>query len=274
MKYVIRRTQDISGKDVDIGVIELEKDEVVKVRPSIWGVLVYDNEMVPFFSRMVRKFLRCPETLADQATKGKDSEEEKITPGEISKNLFRTFSIFLLDILAWVMYRCGVRMIPYSNDSGDDFWFEEPEICLCVVSDVSADTDYVSVKSPEAFISWRKVKGKKIKWLDKRIGDRKNGILCRVYSGEGQVALIMARNCREISVEDGTAVMISRILVIAFIGPAGVLPEIKDDCAVFPAGFRLFYVPVEDRERSVRLGRARKSKQPLRMEVHNLGPQQ
>jgi len=271
MKYVIQRTQDISGKYVNIGVIELEKDEAVKVHPSIWGVLVYNNEIVPFFSRMVRKFLRNPETLVDQATKGKDSEEEKFTPGGISKNLFRTFSIFLLDILAWVMYRCGVRMIPYSTD---DFWFEEPEKCLCVVSDVSADADYVSVKSPEAFISWRKVKGKKVKWLDKRIGDRKNGVLCRVFSGEGQAALIMGRNCREISVEDGTTVMISRILVIAFIGPAGVLPEIKDDYAVFPVGFRLFYVPVEDRERAVRLGRARKSKQPLRMEVHNLDPQQ
>jgi len=102
----------------------------------------------------------------------------------------------------------------------------------------------------------------------------KNGMRCRVFTGEGQVAMVMGRNCREATVKEGTVVRISPFLVIAFIAPAGALPVIENDCAVFPAGFRLWYIPVEDMERAIRIGKAKKMDQPSIMEVHTLFPHQ
>lgn len=170
MKYIIQNTEDTSGKPIDIGVIEMEGNEALKVHFSLWGSMVYDNEIVPFFSRMATKIFHRSETLSEKTTEDKDSKDEKIIPGETHESLFRNFSIFFLEILAWLLNMCGVRMIPFS---GDGFWMRDPEKHRCVVSDVSSDTDFVSVMSPEIFMSWKKNGGKKLDWFEIRIGDRK-----------------------------------------------------------------------------------------------------
>lgn len=78
-----------------------------------------------------------------------------------------------------------------------------------------------------------------VKWLDTPGGDTKNGMFCRVFSGEGQVAMAMGKKCRETTAENGCFVRISQYLVIAFSARAGILPVLFKGFAVFPAGVQL-----------------------------------
>ena len=255
MKFIIQQTEDIYGNPLEIGVVQREGKETLRVPPFLWESLVYETGIVPFFSRMVRKILRRPEMVSEQTVEEKEPEEEKIVPGDASESLFKKIVITIISFLARLMYLCGVHMLPYP---GQGFWMKYPEKVWCVVSDVSADTDFVCVLGTEVAVSWKKGGGKKVKRLNARIGSKENGVPCRVFTGEGQVAIAIGRGCRETTVKDGTTIQIAPFLILAFSAPAGVLPAMEKDHVAIPAGCRLWYIPEENMRRAIRIEEAKK----------------
>lgn len=254
MKFLIQHTEDIYGTPLEIGVVQREKNETLRVPPFLWESLVYETGIAPFFSRMVRKISRRPETVSEQTVEGENPEEEKIIPGDAPESLFKKIIVAALGFLARLMYLCGVHMLPYP---GQGFWMKDPKNIWCVVSDVSADTDFVCVLGTIVAVSWKKGCGKKVKKLNARIGGKENGIPCQVFTGEGQVGLALGRGYRETTVKDGTTVKIAPFLILALSAPAGVLPAMEKDHVAIPAGCRLWYIPEENMRRAIRIAEAK-----------------
>jgi hypothetical protein len=77
MKFLIQHTEDIYGTPLEIGVVQREKNETLRVPPFLWESLVYETGIAPFFSRMVRKISRRPETVSEQTVEEKIRKKKK-----------------------------------------------------------------------------------------------------------------------------------------------------------------------------------------------------
>jgi hypothetical protein len=84
---------------------------------------------------------------------------------------------------------------------------------------------------------------------------------CRVFSGKGQIFVVLEKIIKEVTVKEGQTIHLSPYLVVAFTAPSGTMPEIRNDVASFPAGCRLWHIKVDDMKRAMRLAKAKENEQ-------------
>ena len=69
------------------------------------------------------------------------------------ERLFRNIFIAALDLLPWLMNKCGDKMMPYFCEA---LLMKGHERFRCIVFDVSAKADFVAVLGPEIVVLWKK----------------------------------------------------------------------------------------------------------------------